>query len=408
MRARVLVPVLLALAAVAGLIFGGFLPQGSLAAGATPAGGTAGGSPDSSSETGSDSADEPPADADFVGVTTPPDEQPQLGIKKLAPGERPPQFVVISFDGSCETNSKLFRHYLDTAEKVSGRFSFNISGLCIVPDNDQRMNYDPPNKARGTSAIGFGEPTLLADRINTWTEAYTKGHEMATHYLGHFCGSGGVQSWSTADWTSEIQQFNSFMDNWPKFNPGVTGVHPLPFNSSVIKGGRTPCLEGQRPEMYPAMVAAGYTYDSSNPGELMWPKKVEGFNLWDFPLQIIKVAGYKQRNLSMDYNFLVTQNDGQTKAEPEKCKQIESSTYDSLMQAGEAVYTGNRAPFFVGNHFNEWACGAYKNSLTRFIEDFKAQHPDVEFVSNLDLQKWLEAQDPAVLAQLQALPKQDY
>ena len=86
MRARVLVPVLLALAAVAGLIFGGFLPQGSLAAGATPSGGTTGGSPDSSSETGSDSADEPPSDADFVGVTTPPEEQPQLGIKKFAPG----------------------------------------------------------------------------------------------------------------------------------------------------------------------------------------------------------------------------------------------------------------------------------------------------------------------------------
>lgn len=398
MRARVLIPVLLALAAVAGLIYGGFLPKGTAAADNTAA--ESGGNTSSDGGDASSSPTGPPK-----SVTTPPEPQPELEIKKLAPGEKPPQFVVVSFDGSCETKSKLFRHYLDTAEKVSGRFSFNISGLCILPDNEQKLNYDPPNKPRGTSAIGFGDPSLLADRINAWTEAYKKGHEIATHYLGHFCGSGGVQSWDTAGWTSEINQFNTFMNEWTKFNPQYTGgVDPLPFDASVIKGGRTPCLEGQRDQMYPAMVAAGYTYDTSNSGDLSWPKKVKDYNLWDFPLQTIKVAGYNESNLSMDYNFLVTQNKGETKADPEKCKAMEQSTYNSLMGAAETVYNGNRAPFFVGNHFNEWACGAYKNSLTNFIVDLKAKHPDVQFVSNLDLEKWLEAQDPAVLQQLQALP----
>ena len=101
---------------------------------------------------------------------------------------------------------------------------------------------------------------------------------------------------------------------------------------------------------------------------------------------------------------MVTQNKGDIKAPPEKCKAMEESTYRSLMDAAETVYNGNRAPFFVGNHFNEWACGAYKNSLTNFIVDLKAKHPDVQFVSNLDVEKWLEAQDPAVLKQLQELP----
>ena len=311
MRARVLIPVLLALAAVAGLIYGGFLPKGTAAAGNTAA--ESGGNTSSDGGEASSSPTGPPK-----SVTTPPEPQPELEIKKLAPGEKPPQFVVVSFDGSCETKSKLFRHYLDTAEKVSGRFSFNISGLCILPDNEQKLNYDPPNKPRGTSAIGFGDPSLLADRINAWTEAYKKGHEIATHYLGHFCGSGGVQSWDTAGWTSEINQFNTFMNEWTKFNPQYTGgVDPLPFDASVIKGGRTPCLEGQRDQMYPAMVAAGYTYDTSNSGDLSWPKKVKDYNLWDFPLQSINLAATPSTVLSMDYNFLANLNNGQPATTPE-------------------------------------------------------------------------------------------
>ena len=53
----------------------------------------------------------------------------------------------------------------------------------------------------------------------TWSEAYRTGHEIGTHYLGHFCGATGVNTWSTADWTSEITQFNEFITNWQKYNP---------------------------------------------------------------------------------------------------------------------------------------------------------------------------------------------
>ncbi len=391
-------PILLALAAIGGLLFGGFMPKASSAQTSAPGGGTTGGG----------SASASPTPQLTVGTTTPPKEQPQLDIQKLAPGQQPPQFIVVSFDGSCETKDKLFRHYLDTADKVNGRFTFNISATCIVPDDERRMNYSPPNKPQGTSDIGFGDIALIPDRINAWTEAWNKGHELASHYNGHFCGKSGVNAWSTADWTSEINQFNTFITDWPKINNQISGVHALPFDVSTIKGGRTPCLEGQPDQMYPAMLAAGYTYDTSATGDLSWPKKFADYNLWNFPLQTIKVAGYNQRNLSMDYNFLVTQNGGNTKADPAKCEQIKQSTYQSLMDAGEAVYSGNRAPLFVGNHFNNWACGAYKDSLTQFIVDFKAKHPDALFVSNLDLEKWLEAQDPAVLAQLQALPVQGY
>lgn len=409
MSLRVVLTSGLALAAGAGLVMGAFLP--GLAE--TPA--TTAATDRSAEAAPSASPAETPQSATGEknkplesGVTSPPEDAPEFKVAKLKPGEQPPQFVVVSFDGSCEMPDGTMAHYLDTAEKVDGRFTFNISGVCVLPRTDVKYNYQPPGRPAGTSDIGFAVPEWVPSRISTWTEAYLAGHEMGTHYMGHFCGPEGVQSWTTADWTSEINQFNEFLTNWPKYNPGLTGLKPLPFDTSVIKGGRTPCLEGQRDQMYPAMVAAGYTYDSSNSGKLLWPKKVDGYDLWDFPLEAIKLHGQDFKVLSMDYNFLANLNNGQTEAPPARCKEIENTVYQSYMDAGNALYAGNRAPLFIGNHFNEWACGAFKSSLTRFITDFKAQHPDVQFVSNTDLEKWLEAQDPLVLASLQARPLQEY
>lgn len=401
---RVAVTSALALAAGAGLVVGAFIP--SVAEAPTSSSLTA-----MEEATGGGSSQEAPQEAPkrlTIGTTSPPEEQPQIEIKKLAPGEKPPQFVVVSFDGSCEMPDGIMADYLDTAKKVDGRFTFNISGVCVLPKNDMKYKYQPPGRPAGSSDIGFAVPEWVPSRITTWTEAYRSGHEMATHYLGHFCGPNGVQTWSTADWTSEINQFNDFLTNWPTNNPDLTGLDPLPFDTSVITGGRTPCLEGQRDQMYPAMIAAGYTYESSNSGKLTWPKKVEGYDIWDFPLQGIAIAGYGMKTLTMDYNFLANLNGGQTEAAPAQCAEIEKTVYQSYLNAGNALYNGNRAPLFIGNHFNEWACGSFTKSLTRFILDFKKAHPDVQFISNADLEKWLEAQDPAVLAQLQAQPEPVY
>ncbi|MCB9411393.1 MAG: hypothetical protein H6525_00845 [Actinobacteria bacterium] len=401
---KVAVSSALALAAGAGLITGGFLP--ALGGGSSDPIRTAA---EASPATDNTEPDAPPTKAPLtVGTTTPPLPQPEFEVEPLAPGERPPQFVVVSFDGSCETTDGIMRHYLDTAASVDGNFVFNLSGLCVLPRNDQKFNYQPPGRPAGSSDIGFAVPEWVSSRILTWTEAYRTGHEIATHYLGHFCGPNGVQTWSTADWASEIEQFNGFLTDWPIHNPDLAHLDPLPFDPSVIKGGRTPCLEGQRDQMYPAMVAAGYTYEASNSGKLAWPKKVTGYDLWDFPLQQIRLDGHGFNVLSMDYNFLANLNAGQTEAPPAKCAEIEETVYRSYLKAAEALYRGNRAPFFIGNHFNEWACGAFTDSLTRFITDFHRKHPDVRFVTNVQLEQWLEAQDPAVLAQLQALPPQTY
>lgn len=346
-----------------------------------------------------------PAEADESGVTTPPEPQPEFQIQKLAPGEKPPQFVVVSFDGGVESKSGLMQRYLDTAKKVDGRFSFYISGVYLLPDNKMKKNYSPPGKPRGTSDIGFADPGLVGLRIDTLSEAWNDGHEIGTHYLGHFCGAGGVGSWTTAQWSSEIEQFNTIMDDWRTFNPQAVEAGPLPFNSSVVKGGRTPCLEGKRPEMYKAFKKAGYTYDTSNPGTLRWPQQLKN-KLWDIPLQSIKLEGTKYGTLSMDYNFLVNQNNGKQTASKEKCQQIEDQTFTAYEDALRAVRDGNRAPLILGNHMNDWVCGAYTQALTRFIIDTNEKNSDVQFISTLDLVNFMDAQDPAVRDELQARPTQ--
>lgn len=413
MRPRVLVPLLLALAAAVGLIVGAVLPGDGTAPtadGTTPSASASGDPSTSGDATASADPSASPAMGEVMGdgggvsaVNLP---QPDWPVEKLAPGQKPPQFVTISFDGSCSND--IMRHYLDTAEQANAHFTFFVSGLCLLPE-ENRFLYQTPGRDAGSSAIGFADDAQeVVQRTANYAEAYNRGHEIGTHFLGHWCepNDGAVNSWDTAEWDSEFSQDVSMMDNWAG-NSGVTNPTPMPFNHSVIQGARTPCLEGQRDVMYPIFADNGFTYDASNPGALQWPTKNE-YGLWEFPLQTVKVVGYDRSNLSMDYNFLCAQNDCQQEADQDTCDQIEQSTYDSLMAATDAVYNGNRAPFFFGNHFNTWACGAYQKAITRYVLDAAVKYPDLQFVSNAQLVKWLEAQDPAVLKKLVAEGVQSY
>ena len=417
MSSRVLVPLLLALAAAAGLVFGAVIPAsngdstvspGSSSASASASGGTD--APTDEPTTSPSGSTSPNADFAVTGagggVAAENQPQPAFPAEPLAAGAKPPQFIVISFDGAC--GNEIFQRYMDVADRTGAKYTLFVSGLCLLPE-DQRFLYQTPGRDAGSSAIGFAEDSAeVQQRIVNYTRAYNNGHEIGTHFLGHWCdpNDGSVNSWNAAEWRSEFAQDAQFMNDWAAIN-GVANPVPMPFNHSVIQGARTPCLEGKRDVMYPIFVENGFTYDASNPGMLEWPAK-DKYGLWQFPLQTMKVVGYDRSNLSMDYNFLCAQNDCQQQAEQATCDRIEQSTYDSLMAVTDALYNGNRAPFFFGNHFNTWVCGAYVNALTRFIEDATAKYPEVKFISNKDLVAWLEAQDPATLTRLQGLGVQNY
>lgn len=398
MRGRILAAgALVAAVAAGGVVAFVQSPSASPSAGSTPTTQPSGGSTTPSTPSSSPSPTDTPTDTPQTTEGFPP-------ITKLKAGEKPPQFVVLSFDGACKHD--LWQHYLELARDNDAHFTFFLSGLCLVPDA-KRTLYRPPGKPIGYSAIGFGQASLIPQRIRDISQAYDEGNEIGTHFLGHFCDAKGVGTWNASQWTSELNQAVKFLNDWKSINGNTDPSLQLPFSADVWKGARTPCLLGKPAAMYPVWKKFGFTYDASRTGSLTWPKKVTG-GLWEFPLQRINVVGYNKTNLSMDYNLLYVQNKGKIDAPPATCKKIENSTYQSLLQALKAVNSGNRAPFFIGNHFNQWACGAYVNALTRFVTDAHATYPDVHFVTFEYLTRWLDAQDPKVLAALQKKPPPRY
>src|SRR3712207_8674109 len=44
--------------------------------------------------------------------------------------------------------------------------------------------------------------------------AWLDGHEIGTHFNGHFCGDDGVALWTPADWAEEIAQAKRFVQTW--------------------------------------------------------------------------------------------------------------------------------------------------------------------------------------------------
>jgi hypothetical protein len=424
-RMRVVVPLLLALAAALGLVLGAVLPTGDQpAAGSPSASSTNSNASQNSTQPSESSSDANPSqepssnpNVDFTvtgeggGVAAENQPQPAFNATKLALGEKPPQFVVVSFDGAC--SSDVFNQFMDTAEATGAHYTLFLSGLCLLPES-QRFLYATPGRDAGSSAIGFADDTPeVSQRITNLTRAYNSGHEIGTHFLGHWCepSQGSVNSWNAKEWQSEFAQDAQFMNDWASIN-GITDPTPLPFNHSIVQGARTPCLEGQRDVMYPIFKANGFKYDASNSGTLEWPIMNE-YGLWDFPLQGIQVSGFGRNSLSMDYNLMCQQNGsgGQNcsdSSDPVVCEQARQSTYDSLMAATDAVYNGNRAPLFWGMHWKALMCGAYISAVNQFIRDAVAQYPDLQFISNKDLVTWLEVQDPSVLAKLRAQGAQSY
>lgn len=405
MRARVAIPLIAALALVGGLLLGAHLPGQDGTDNATAPGGP----------NGSNGSSAPP-----VQTSPPPPvpdgSQPNLEnypIEKLAPGQEPPQFVVVSFDGACDHD--LFEHWYNLGQAENARFTFFMSGLCLLPDAE-RLQYDPPHKAIGSSAIGFADPTKVNGRIQDWSTAWNSGYGIGSHFLGHFCDSQGVSIWNTHDWESELDQQEKFLDDWKTYNATNKSADlslQLPFSFADVQGDRTPCLEGRRDQMYPAFAARHFTYDASSTGYMRWPQRLQKKygSMWDFTMPTIKLVGNKggaDHSISMDYNILYQFTEGKTDPPKAVAQKIQTVTYNSLMAAVGALDKGNRAPFFVGNHFNTWADNAFTNSLTKFIQDAPKQYPDVRFVSFEYLVKWLDAQDPKVLKALQARPIQSY
>ncbi|MFE4327917.1 hypothetical protein ACFRQM_00315 [Streptomyces sp. NPDC056831] len=318
----------------------------------------------------------------------------------LEPGQTPPQFVIFSWDGAGEVGNGLFPRFLELAKDHEASMTFFLSGLYLLPES-KKSKYRPPNNPIGASDIGYLTDDHIKETLKCVRQAWFDGHEIGTHFNGHFCGgSGSVANWSASQWQSEIDQAVSFVTEW-RTNTGWSDLDPLPFDyRKELVGGRTPCLLGQD-NLLPTARKLGWRYDASSPGGTqVWPQKRQG--VWDLPLQGMPFPGHSFEVLSMDYNILANQSVNSTKGMPSRYPGWRKQAAQSYLAGFNRAYTTNRAPFYIGNHFEEWNGGIYMDAVEEALKKI-AGKPDVRLVSFKQFVDWLDVQTPAVLDKLRTL-----
>jgi hypothetical protein len=318
--------------------------------------------------------------------------------ERLKPGQRPPQFVVFSWDGAGEDSQRLFSHFRGVAKANNATMTYFLSGVYMLPE-EKRFLYQPPGRSAGSSDIGFNDVQGVAATVEQLRQAWLEGNEIGTHFNGHFCGAGGVGDWSVEQWKSEIAQARSFVQTW-KSNTGLKDAQPLPFDyDKELIGGRTPCLEGQQ-NFRAAARELGWRYDTSGVRNQVWPEREDG--LWDLSMHMVPVPGRAFETISMDYNFMVNQSGSGTRGNPAMYDQWGAQMRDGLLAGFRRSYEGNRAPLIIGNHFESWNGGVYMRAVEEVITQV-CTRSEVRCVSFRQLADWLDAQDPRTLARLRTL-----
>ena len=326
-------------------------------------------------------------------------------VRRLRPGQRPPQFVLVSFDGAGW--SDMWEYWFDVARRVPFRFTAFLSGTYLLSDRTATA-YHPPHYPAGTSEISWYSPADLPTEIAHLDRAVSEGDEIGTHFNGHFCSGAGLPSggntWTTADWDQELTQFFHLLTHYRSINH-LPRADRLDVTPEQIHGARTPCLEGLPSQLYPALRAHGLTYDSSfsHPG-LQWPQRRGG--LWEIGMATFPIHGTLPDGRSgvpvttMDYNYYFTQRGaseaGLTAADSAHDRDQVLATYRDLYHE---AWHADRAPLVLGNHFNDWNRNAYRDALARFVEE-TCGRPETQCITYADLVAWLEAQRPGVLREL--------
>ncbi len=376
-------------------------PATSAAASPKPSSGAAGRSSSPTTSTSSRSAAPPAAGSVGTAVTASPGGVPGGFVPtKLRPGQKAPQFIVVSFDG-VGWHEK-WQYWRDIAAKVPFRFTGFLTGVYLLSDAT-KDKYQGPGHGVGKSSVGWNSPSDLPVEIADLNQAYRDGDEIASHFNGHFCAGDDPsgKDWSTSSWNNELDQFFALMKN-VRANNNLPAADKLAFGPGEVIGERTPCLEGTPEALYPALTAHHMTYDSSFTRRgVSWPTQSHQYKIWQFGMAEFPVHGTSHFQITMDYNFYFSQRGGSstgvTPAQSARDSAQVQATYQDMYNATSA---GNRAPLMLGNHFNQWNNSAYSQALGKFLLANCAK-PDTHCVSFRDLIAWMNIQNPAVLHQLQ-------
>lgn len=321
--------------------------------------------------------------------------------RKLEPGQRPPQFVVLSFDG-VGWHEK-WQYWANIAKQVPLRFTGFLTGLYLL-DAQHKTVYNAPGHGPGKSSLGaWNSPAEVTQEVRDLNAAWQHGDEIGTHYNGHFCSDNrpGANDWSTADWNSELDQFFTFVRDFHQLDQ-LPNAPKLQVPADSIHSERTPCLEGNPAQLFPALRDHGFTADSSVTRRgLSWPLKQDG--IWQMGMATFPVHGTSHFVTTMDYNLWYAQENVSGDVAPEQSKKDSQQVLNTYLDMYHAAYQGNRAPLILGNHFESWNNNAYTSALGNFALKICGQ-PDTYCVPFRDVVRWMDVQDPATIAKLQALP----
>lgn len=334
----------------------------------------------------------------------------QSNINGSISRERPPQFIMMSFDGSYSI--PFWQETKAFADKYNVGFTYFISGVYFL-SGEQKTQYQAPHHKPGKSDIGFGSNQReIQQRIEEIVEASQRDHEIASHANGHYDGS----LWSYEDWLSEFNQFKKFIVEAFSINSSIRSQSQAEWENKIaknIRGFRAPLL-GVNENTFKVMMDQGFTYDASGMdysgmerGRYNWPYKTKD-GRWNFPLQGIKLAGTGKKTVTMDYNILVSQCNNEFSGsgasascknlDAEKLKAYEDETVETYIALFKKNYFGNRAPINIGHHFSLWNKGAYWKAMQRFAADVCTLE-EVRCVTYKEMIQWLEGQNlPQVMA----------
>lgn len=319
--------------------------------------------------------------------------------------QRPPQFVLLAFDGSY--NNDFWTESLDFADTVKTsegtqniRFTYFINPTYFLAKDYKSAYKTPGLGGSSVSCIGWSDSVnSIPLRLRNTNKANSLGHEIGSHANSH-CDASGVDknnplfghAWTEENWNSEFDQFNNLLFNNSVVNHIASPVI-LNYNQNDIVGFRAPLL-ATTPGLWPALKSHHFRYDTSKISEpTYWPQRMN-WGGWNFPLAQIKIAGTTRKTLSMDYNWLYFHSAGVSKPNisPAEKLQYKNQMLDSYKYYFKINYFGGRGPIHIGHHFSKWNGGAYWEAMQEFTK-FVCSKKEVKCVTYKEYADWLDQEE---------------
>jgi hypothetical protein len=118
-------------------------------------------------------------------------------------------------------------------------------------------------------------------------------------------------------------------------------------------------------------------------------------------MPIVRVPALNRKVIMMDYNLWFSLN--QAKEDKSRRDEFAEVTTNTYRAAYNAALQGNRAPLVIGNHFNDWAGGAFSSAVEQFMPEVCTK-PETICTTYSQVIKWMQVQSPEVLDALRRQP----